>query len=168
VARWFGPQVGGSPVSIRYSADIYRDEDVEDQNTELGLMEHNFSIMVPVWQNTRNELGLFSRVEVQDIDTDAVLPRDGTPLPGKLWEVVFGANYRGVLKNKWLWGVSASVGSASDKPFRAGDAFDGSLGGLLRIPRGERDAWLFFLYFATNREFLNYIPLPGIGYWWEP
>ena len=97
-----------------------------------------------------------------------MLPADGIPLPGELWEVRVGGNYRGVVRKDWIWGVNASIGSASNEPFQAGDAFDGTLGGLLRIPHKERNAWLFFLYFATNREFLNYVPLPGAGYWWEP
>jgi hypothetical protein len=168
VARWFGPEVGNRAVMGRYSLDIYADAGVEGQDTDLGLMEHNFFLVAPVWQNERNELGIITRVELQDTDTDAVLPRDGIPLPSQLWEVRIGGNYRGVVRRDWIWGVNASIGSASNEPFQAGDAFDGTLGGLLRIPHKERNAWLFFLYFATNREFLNYVPLPGAGYWWEP
>jgi hypothetical protein len=160
--------VGNRAVIGRYSLDVYADSDVEGQNTDLGLMEHDFFLMAPVWQNERNEFGITARVELQDTDTDAVLPREGIPLPSQLWEVRVGGNYRGVVRRDWVWGVNASFGSASNEPFQAGDAFDGTLGGFLRIPHRERNAWLFFLYFATNREFLNYVPLPGAGYWWEP
>ncbi len=168
VARWFGPEVGRRSVLARYALNIYTDSDVDGQDTDLGLLEHDFFVMAPVWQNERNELGLSAKMELQDTDTEALLPREGTPLPGELWEVRFGANYRGVVRGDWIWGVNASFGSASNEPFQAGDAFDGTLGGLLRIPHREKNAWLFFLYFATNREFLNYVPLPGAGYWWEP
>jgi hypothetical protein len=168
VGRWFGKELGNRAVISRYSLDIYADSDVEGQDTDLGLMEHDFFLVAPVWQNERNEFGITARVELQDTDTDAVLPREGIPLPSQLWEVRVAGNYRGVVRNDWIWGVNASVGSASNEPFQAGDAFDGTLGGLLRIPHKDRNAWLFFLYFATNREFLNYVPLPGAGYWWEP
>jgi len=168
VARWFGPEVGNRSVIGRYSLDIYADSEVEGQDTDLGLMEHDFLLMAPVWQNEHNELGIVAKVELQDTDTDAILPREGIPLPSQLWEIRIGGSYRGVVRNDWIWGVNASFGSASNEPFQAGDAFDGTLGGLLRIPHRERNAWLFFLYFATNREFLNYVPLPGAGYWWEP
>ncbi len=168
VARWFGPEVGNRSVIARYALNFYTDSDVDGQNTDLGLLEHDFFAMAPVWQNNRHELGISAKVELQDTDTDAVLPREGIPLPGQLWEVRVAGNYRGVVRGDWIWGVNASFGSASNEPFQAGDAFDGTLGGLLRIPHKEKNAWLFFLYFATNREFLNYIPLPGAGYWWEP
>ena len=107
-------------------------------------------------------------MELQDTDTDALLPREGLPLPSQLWEVRVGAVYRRAVRGDWVWGINASFGSASNEPFQAGDAFSGTASGLLRIPHKKRNAWLFFLYFATNREFLNYVPLPGAGYWWEP
>lgn len=168
VARWFGPDVGNRPWLLRYSLHAYADSSVEGQDTDLGLMEHDFFVVAPVWQNPRHEFGITARVELQDTDTGAFLPREGIPLPDQLWEVRVGGNYRGVVRNDWIWGINASFGSASNEPFQAGDAFDGTLGGLLRIPHRARNAWLFFLYFATNREFLNYVPLPGAGYWWEP
>jgi hypothetical protein len=40
--------------------------------------------------------------------------------------------------------------------------------GFLRIPVRERDAWILLLNYSSNREFLNHIPLPGLGYYWEP
>ena len=168
MARWFGPDVGKRTVLTQYALDIYANSNVEGQDTDLGLLEHNFLLLVPVWQNERNEFSITAKVELQDTDTDALLPREGIPLPSQLWEVRIGAVYRGVVRGNWIWGVNASFGSASNEPFQAGDAFDGTLGGLLRIPQKKRNAWLFFLYFATNREFLNYVPLPGAGYWWEP
>jgi len=168
MAKWFGPDVGKRTFLTQYSLDIYANSDVEGQDTDLGLLEHNFFLLAPVWQNERNEFGITAQVELQDTDTDALLPREGLPLPSQLWEVRIGAIYRGVVRGDWIWGVTASLGSASNEPFQAGDAFDGILGGLLRIPHKKQNAWLFFLYFATNREFLNYVPLPGAGYWWEP
>jgi hypothetical protein len=168
VARWFGPDVGNRPYLARYALHIYPDADVQGQDTDLGLLEHNFFFLAPVWQNENHELGISAKVELQDADTAALLPKENIQLPGELWEVRVGANYRGVVRGDWIWGLNASLGSASNLPFQAGDAFDGTLGGILRIPHKERNAWLFFLYFATNREFLNYIPLPGAGYWWEP
>jgi hypothetical protein len=168
VANWFGPDIGKRTFLTQYSLDIYANADVDRQDTDLGLLEHNFFLLASVWQNERNECAIMAQVELQDTDTDALLPREGIPLPSQLWEVRVGGIYRGVVRGNWIWGVTASFGSASNEPFQAEDAFDGTLGGLLRIPHKKRNAWLFFLYFATNREFLNYIPLPAGGYWWEP
>ena len=81
VARWFGKELGNRAVISRYSLDIYTDSDVEEQDSDLGLMEHDFFLMAPVWQNERNEVGITAKVELQDTDTDAVLPREGIPRP---------------------------------------------------------------------------------------
>ena len=168
VARYLDPRIGKRPVSGYYSISVYADEEVKNQDTDLGLIEQKAGISFPIWQNDRHELALTARGELQDIDSEAVLPENDVPLPGDLWELRFGADYRTRLSNQWMWGISASFGSASDKPFESTDVLDGSAAGFLRIPHRERNAWLFFLYFATNREFLNLIPLPGFGYWYEP
>jgi hypothetical protein len=37
-----------------------------------------------------------------------------------------------------------------------------------RIPSGDRNAWLLLLTYSNNREFMNNIPFPSAGYWFEP
>ena len=39
---------------------------------------------------------------------------------------------------------------------------------FLRVPARGKDAWIFFLNYGSNREFLPNIPIPGLGYPWEP
>jgi hypothetical protein len=151
VARWFGPEVGNRKVLSRYALNIYADSDVEGQDTNLGLIEHDFFLMAPVWQNERNEFGITARVELQDTDTDAVLPREGIPLPGQLWEVRVGGNYRGVLRKDWVWGVNASFGSASNEPFQAGDAFDAATSPF-RPGMPSMEPWAVSSAFRTRRE----------------
>jgi hypothetical protein len=38
----------------------------------------------------------------------------------------------------------------------------------LRVPARERDAWVFFLNYGSNREFWPHIPIPGVGYSYHP
>ena len=104
VSKWLDPRMGKRPVSGSYSISLYADEDVDNQNTDLGLIEHKARITVPIWQNERRELALTARGELQDIDTKALLPENNVPLPGDLWELRFGANYRARLSNQWMWG----------------------------------------------------------------
>jgi len=39
---------------------------------------------------------------------------------------------------------------------------------VLRVPARDRDAWIFFLNYASNREFWPHIPIPGVGYSYQP
>jgi hypothetical protein len=168
VDNWLGGRVGNRPVMVHYSGDFYSDAKVKGQDTNLRLIEQNVSLQVPVWQNQQHEFALSARMELQDLDTRAIFPNSRLALPGDLWEIMFGATYRTVVKNDWVIGLHQGVGSASNKPFDTGNELDINTAGFLRIPHGDKNAWLFFLYFSTNREFLNMIPLPGVGYWWEP
>src|SRR5262249_4769024 len=36
-----------------------------------------------------------------------------------------------------------------------------------RVPSSQTNAWLFFLNYSNNRHFLNNVPLPGIGYYFQ-
>ena len=84
VARWFGSDVGNRPLLTQYALDIYGSAEVDRQDTDLGLLEHNFFLLAPVWQNERNECAITAQMELQDTNTDAVLPLEGIPLPGEL------------------------------------------------------------------------------------
>ena len=39
---------------------------------------------------------------------------------------------------------------------------------FLRVPARGTDAWLFFLNYGSNREFLPHVPIPGLGSPYEP
>jgi hypothetical protein len=108
------------------------------------------------------------RLRRQDFDTRAVLPDSGDPFPDELWRIRVGASYRHRFDTGWIGAGHLSVGSPSDRPFASADELEVSLTGVLRVPRGQRDAWLFFLNYSNTREFLRGVPLPGLGYAYSP
>ena len=59
-----------------------------------------------------------------------------------------------------------SVGTASDRPFA--DLHEMTMTSLafLNVPRGERDAWNFSLFYSPTSQ-LPY-PIPGAAYVWRP
>ena len=38
----------------------------------------------------------------------------------------------------------------------------------MRVPAGEKNAWLFLLNYSNNRELLPNVPIPGIAYHYRP
>jgi len=170
---WLKPRLGEMEASADYTAEHYFDENVEDQDTELGFTGHDLRLRVPLWQNDRHELSLGSRIKVLDVDTDAWFPGSSSPFrrddfPDHLWDLRLDGTYRHKLDNGWIAGGHLSLGSPSDKPFASLDEVAVSASGFLRIPDGERNAWVFFLNYASNREFCPHIPLPGVAYQFEP
>lgn len=98
----------------------------------------------------------------------ARLRDSGTPLPDHLWDLGLGAGYRRFLSpGRWA-GLTATVGSPSDRPFHSAREVAVSATALYRLPRGERAAWLLFLRYDNTREFWSHVPLPGLAYWAQP
>lgn len=65
--------------------------------------------------------------------------------------------YRRMMDNGHFWFLSASYGSASDRPFK--NSKDGTLG--LNYIQRFSPRWYGVLNYSNNRTFLNNIPLPG-------
>jgi hypothetical protein len=65
--------------------------------------------------------------------------------------------YRRMMDNGHFWFLSASYGSASDRPFK--NSKDGTLG--LNYIQKFSPRWYGVINYSNNRTFLNNIPLPG-------
>lgn len=165
---WLDPTLGKQIPRTEYGLTYYPAERVEAQRTDLRLMEHGFSLSVPVFQDSLNEWALSARVKLLDLDTRAILPEIGERLPGELWDVRVGAGYRHKFENNWIGGASLTVSSPSDEPFASEDELILRAIGMLRVPHGDRNAWLFSLIYASDQELLGGLPVPGIAYLYAP
>ncbi len=168
IQSWVDPVMGKLMPRADYRFTYYPEERVKGQQTDFQLMDHSFSLSVPVFQDSRNEWSLSANARFQDIDTRAILPDTGEPFPSELWIVKVGASYRHQFENRWTGGVSLTVGSASDEPFASKDELTLRALGMLRVPHGDRNAWLFSLIYANDQEFLGGVPIPGIAYVYTP
>jgi hypothetical protein len=164
----FDPMLKEPPPRATYEATFYPERRVKSQETDLGLTQHSFGLSLPVWKSTTDQWSAFARIRLHDLDTSAVLPDTGARLPDELWQIRAGTTYRHRFDNRWIAGGSLSLGSASDKPFDSVEELEAQLSAFVRIPQGERNAWLFSLNYSNNRDFANYFPIPGVGFWYEP
>jgi hypothetical protein len=105
-------------------------------------------------------------VERLAIDTPALLPDSGSPIPDELWDVQVGVMHIRDLNNGGKAGGMVRVGSPSDEPFGATRDVTVSLLGFLTIPHQERDAWSFSLFYSPTGQVA--FPLPGVAYVWRP
>jgi hypothetical protein len=166
--QWLDPRLGNAFGRADYRVTFFPDRKVDEQPTDLGFIQHNVTLVVPIWQDSRDEWMVSGRLRYQDYDTRAILPDDGRRFPHELWDVRFGGSYRHLFDNGWTAGASFTIGSASDEPFHSTDELIVSAAGLLRVPHRARNAWLFSLYYSNTQEFLGGIPIPGIAYHWVP
>jgi hypothetical protein len=165
------PVLGRQIARSEYRITYYPDERVEEQPADFSLLQHRASVFAPLWQSSRDEWTASASVRLQDYDTRAVLPDTGERFPGELWDVRVGAGYRHTFENGWIGGVTLTVGSASDEPFASEDELIVRAVALLRVPHGERNAWLLSLLYTSGEEYLtglSGVPIPGIAYQYAP
>jgi hypothetical protein len=168
--QWIDPTLGKMMGRGDYRIQFYSDERVKGQDTRLDLIQHNVTLVTPLFQNSMDELSMSARLRYQDYDTKARLPDSGQRLPEELFDARAGLSYRHKFENEWTLGGSVTVGSASDKPFHSEDELFVQAAALLRVPSGPRNAWLYSLIYASDVEIfhLRHIPVPGIAYVYAP
>jgi hypothetical protein len=168
VLRWIGGEIGKTRPSLNYQFLGYSPEEVAAQGKDFKLNEHGLFTLVPFLQGSERDASAYLNLRVQDVGTAAILPNTGESFPDELWNIRLGGQYRQRFDNGWIGGVALGFGSASDKPFASWDEVFLDVNLFARMPDGGRNAWLFFLNYSKTREFLPNVPLPGVGYWYEP
>ncbi len=152
--------------SVRYSTIWFPSVPVSGQATNFEMIGQDLSFTHPLWTGPQNALSLSGGVRNELIDTGAILPGTGQPIPADLWNIHLGLRYAQQLDNGWLWSGGVSVGSASDHPFATIREMDVGANVLLRVPEGENNAWLFSLMYSPTSE-LNF-PVPGVAFSYNP
>ena len=163
-----GPMNGPMPALFNYRATWFPDEPVAGQGTHLGYEQQDFALAAPIWQDGCDLLSASASVRAETFSTGAILPTTGERFPSELYDVHLGTAFQHSFDNGWVGGANVSVGSASDRPFDA--IRDMTIGATasLRVPQGERNAWLFSLNYSTNSQVLYNIPIPGVAYFYNP
>jgi hypothetical protein len=162
------PELGKLGLRSDYRLYVVPEQRVTGQPADLGMLQHDFTLSTPLWQDASDEWAASARVRSQQFDTTAVLPDTGEPFPDELWNIRLGATYRHRFDNGWIGGGHLTVSSPSDRPFHSLDELELDATALLSVPWRGRDAWLFFLNYSNTREFIPDIPVPGLGYVYRP
>ena len=169
--QWLTPTLGQLQLRADFRETYYPDERVRQQGTELKIFEERGGLFFPIWQNATDELSFSGSVRYQELDTGntpAILPGAQVQLPGDLWEIKFGPTYRHKFDNGWIAGLNVTVGSASNRPFHSIDEVTARATAFLRVPQGERNAWIFTLNYSNYSEYFAGLPVPGIDFLYSP
>jgi hypothetical protein len=166
-----GPFGGFDPRALAmfradYKAAWFPNEDTTGSGTHLGYVEQDLSLSVPLFHDCGDILAASLRVRNETFSTDAVLPRSDRRFPEDLWAVSLGTTYAHTFDNGWIAGGGVSVGSPSDQPFHSIREIAIGLNAFLRIPSGERNAWLFGVAYSPTNEVT--FPIPTVAYIYNP
>src|SRR5437588_11457044 len=145
LSSWFNPHMGEMETRASYQGTILPSQPVQNQPTFLGFSRQDVSLVTPIWQDELNEWAGTANVRAEFFQTHAIIPNTSQPFPEELYNIRFGTSYRHQFDNDWVGGASVSVGSASDQPFSTINELVANVSAYLRVPSGERNAWLFSL-----------------------
>jgi hypothetical protein len=133
------------------------------------MVQHRVALFTPLWQDPTDELTFGASVRFEDFDTRAHMPGLSDRFPTELWDIRLTPTYRHRFENGWIGGVSVTVGSASDEPFNSIHEIVARGFAFLRVPQGERNAWIYSLSYSNFQETLGFnVPIPGIAYLYSP
>jgi hypothetical protein len=93
-----------------------------------------------------------------------VIPERNVKVPDSLWDIATGVSYGHRIDDRRRWGASASVGSASDKPYDSLHETAATATAFYMFPARRKNAWIVLLNYSNHRTFLNNIPIPGFAY----
>jgi hypothetical protein len=153
---------------VRWQSRGYFAEPAGRWDQDMGLTQHGLEAR---WQSGGFDrpawLGAFAKVDAMDICGRPVLPDTGERFPRQLWRMEFGGHvgHRPVLDSPGA--VVVAVGSASDRPFASAEemTFDitwvlGGMGDERQVQSGPIGVG-FFINWQNNREYCNWLPVPG-------
>jgi hypothetical protein len=166
-----GPFGGFDPRSLSifrgsYAATWFPDERVSGQPTHLGYFQEDVLVSVPLYHDGCDTWAVSLRGRNETFSTQAFLTHSERRFPEDLWAVNFATTYAHEFDKGLFAGGTVSVGSPSDQPFHSIDEITVGVNAFLRIPSGERNAWLFTLSYSPTAE-VNF-PIPMVAYIYNP
>jgi len=132
-----------------------------------SIQEHSLRARFALVQNSTVTWAVYQQASLFDLNHPLTIPENGLSIPETMGSIETGATYLRILPGKRTLGITASIGSASDQLFYSRHELIANLTVTYRRPSGPRNAWITFLNYSNHREFLNNVPIPGIGYYWQ-
>lgn len=157
------PERGG----LKTAYELKQYETATEGGPKLGLRQHSLQINTPLSSLSDRKWKLMLGGGLEEIRTSARFP-NGRPLPNQIWDAKAGVSYMRLTDEDRTVGGYFQLGSNSDRPFGAFRDTSIEATAFYKIPKENQAAWIFFLSFANDRGFLNYVPLPGAAYFFLP
>jgi hypothetical protein len=145
-------------------ASYYPAQSARGQPGWVSIANWQAGLTLPVYDTATDSVIVTSALQVLTIRGHAVLPDDRARVPPRLWTIQGGGGYVRQTEGDWTWGLTLVGGTASDQPFDTVREDTLSALAFLRVPRCDRDAWLFYVVSTSNGQLGQNIPVPGVAY----
>jgi len=148
------PEINEYDVYGTVTTTHFESEDFEDRPGSIGWTDVEANFWLQPARTETSEWGINLQFANKDLNAHSDID--------DLQDASLGIGYRRILANDWLAGGLLSIGSASDEPFDGMDECYIAGWGLLRVPSGASNAWLFLLNLNTTHH--SFPVIPTVGY----
>ncbi len=150
-----------------YQLRQYESSGIKGSGQKLRLRQHEVETAIPLSNQPENKWKLNLNSFTEELGSSARFST-GRPLPNTLWNPSLSVTNKRTFDEGKTLSSSFGFGSPSDRPFGAFRDLSFQANLVYKLPKTSEASWLFFLSFANNRSFLNYVPLPGFAYFFRP
>ena len=158
--------VPGKKSAVRSKAEFRKYSKESMAGDRFSLEQSRLEASAPIYSAEEFNWRATAFAEYDDIESSARFP-DGRIMPNRLWDLGVGIGHNRELAEGKSVSGNLSLSSPSEKPFSAGRDMGITLNLSYKLPQADENAWIFFLGFSNNRGFLNYVPLPGVAYFYR-
>jgi hypothetical protein len=161
--EFFGP-IPGMGSRVRVEQRVFQSEYAAGQ--PFALEQTHFDTSFPVtgssdvfWRGT-------AFTDFDAIQSGANFS-NGRVMPNQLWDPGGGLSRTQNLEGGKVLGGSITVSSPSNQPYAAFRDVGLNMHLSYKLPQENGNAWIFFLAFSNTRGYLDYVPLPGVAYFFQ-
>lgn len=129
-----------------------------------GVYENRIRGVVPISKGDTDTWGLQTTLGNLHFGVSPVFTDTGASVSENFWDAEVGATYRHRYEENRELSANFSVGSVGDVPFNTINETIFQFNGTYRWPGEGRHSWFLLVNWSNNRTFLNYVPIPGVGY----
>lgn len=156
---------GFSMVPSAAPAISYEGRHIPNRNAP-SMNENKINFSTPLYREGNHSLSLSTQGSVLHLN-ESVQLSSGTKIPTNFYRTELGTNYMQKLTDKKSFGVRASLGYNSDRPFKNGRDLSFSLMSNYSFPSTEQSSWALTIYLSNNGPLANYVPIPGFIYFYR-
>lgn len=148
--------------SVAWSGSVHSSADVPDQARTFDSRDYALQIRVPVSHTKQSAImpkltfGLRDQVSGAELGDSAI--------PRLLTDLSVGMDTVSAISGGGVFGTSFSVGVESDRFMPSLDTTAAEALVFLRKPSSKTSGWIYFVQFSNNRNYLNWVPVPGIAF----
>lgn len=161
-AEWFSLRPGPPPTQVEVTVFSDRSSDDPEDEASVRLSRERVRLSLPVHVGAQGNWSLGLDATRTRLTGEPRLTPSQAAWPETLWNAGVSLGHQRRLPGGLTAAGTVRLSSAGDQLHS--DSASVQMTGFLMFPARGRDAWVAAFNYASDREFLRGIPIPGGGY----